>query len=399
VAISRNDFAAAANLLGRAARLPPVPALRRARLLVEHASTLMEAGKLAQAGAVLDEAASLTDDGCVQARLLVERQWLQFWRAAAGATKGASAVTRKVVPTLERADDHRGLWRAWELQGSADFYLGRVSSAAEAWEQAAEHARLAGMAHRRAEMLTWVAVSTWTGATPVDAGIRRCEEILEEVRGHLASEAEVLRPIGGLNGFAGRFELARSQFATRNTKLDELGRGLYYAPSNTEACVEMLAGDFPAAERWLRRGYDALEAMGENGVRSTTAALLARAVLGQGRIDEAERFTEVAEELGEPDDLLTQIVWRSVRARVASARGSFDEAERLAREAVELGRETDFVNFLADALIDLAAVLDDAARGTETSPLIEEAVRLYEEKGNTVSADAARARLDALAAV
>ena len=138
--------------------------------------------------------------------------------------------------------------------------------------------------------------------------------------------------------------------------------------------------------------------MGENAVRSTTAALLARALFGQGRYDEFERFTEVAEQLGEPDDALTQIVWRCVRARVAAVRGSFDEGERLAREAVGLARQTDFVNFHADALIDLGAVLEAADRSGETTPLIEDAIRLYDEKGNTVSAQAARARLVALAA-
>jgi len=366
--------------------------------MAELVTTLMEAGKLAEAESVVDEAqrvAATADDECVQARLLVEQHWLKVHRATRGTTQAIPVVVEQVIPIFEQARDDRGLSRTWQLNASANWWHGHISAATEAWERAAAHARAAGSEHEWALMLTWIASSTWTGATPVEVGIRRIEEIREAVRGHPGCEAEVLRPLGGLHGFAGRFELARSLFAIRAAALDELGRGLNYAARQTEPFVEMLAGDFATAERQLREGYDALEAMGENAVRSTTSALLARAVLAQGRHDEAERFTKVAEELGEPVDLLTQIVWRGVRARVAAGRGNVDEGERLAREAVAAAGETDFVNFRADALLDLATVLDTAGRTGETRSLIEEAVRLYEAKGNTVSAQTARARISA----
>jgi ATP/maltotriose-dependent transcriptional regulator MalT len=161
----------------------------------------------------------------------------------------------------------------------------------------------------------------------------------------------------------------------------------------------MLAGDFAAAELRLRRGYEAYEAMGEKAVRSTTAALLAEAILAQGRYDEADWFSKLSEELAEPDDLTTQILWRDVRAKLLAAHGRFDDAERLAREAVTLAEETDFVNYHADALVDLATVLESGGHTTEASAIIADAIRLYEQKGNTVSADAARAHLDMLAAL
>jgi tetratricopeptide (TPR) repeat protein len=324
-ALRRNDFSAAANLLDRAARLPPVPELRRAQLMAELVPPLIQVGRFSDAAGVIDEARSLApEDDHVHARFRVERHFLELCRAETGATKGVSAVVARVLPILERADDQEGLCRAWDLQGTADFYLGGVSAAEAAWERGAHHAGRAGLKHLQAEMLASVAATMWTGARPADEGIRRCDEILGEVQGHLASEAEVLRPLAGLHGFAGRFDVARELFRKRNEALDELGRSMSLTPSITEAFVEMLAGDFAAAERCFRRGYDALEAMGENAVRSTTAALLARALFGQGRFDDAEQFTEVAEQLGEPDDALTQIVWRCVRARVAAVRGSFE---------------------------------------------------------------------------
>jgi hypothetical protein len=276
---------------------------------------------------------------------------------------------------------------------------GRVSAAAAAWEEAAEHARRAGRQNERADIFCWLASTTIAGPMPVEDAIRRCEEIQEEVRGHPASEGEILRRLGGLHGLAGRFELARSLFAAKNAAFADLGLGLNCVFSIVEAIVEMLAGDFAAAEDGLRASYETYETIGENDHRSTTAAFLARAILAQGRHEEAERFSTLSQELAEPSDLLTQIAWRGVRARLLAERSAFDRAEALAREAVELAEQTDFLHYRADAVMDLAAVLEAHDRAAEASAAIAQALRLYEEKGSVVAASAARAQLDALAAV
>jgi class 3 adenylate cyclase/DNA-binding SARP family transcriptional activator/tetratricopeptide (TPR) repeat protein len=401
-AVRRSDFSAAVNLLERAVALPPVAELRRAGLMGELAAIRMEAGQLAEADGALAAAkglAAAAGDERLRARLLVESQFLELHRAAPGATRAAPEILREIIPTLERADDQRGLSRAWQLQASSDWRRGQISAASAAWQRAARHALGAGAEHEWAVINTWIASAAGFDTTPVDSGIRLCEELQWQLSGHPACEVEVLRPLAGLHGFAGRFELARSLFATRNAVLDEIGRGLNYASSNTEASVEMLAGNYAAAEEMLQRADEALEQMRESSVRSTTRALLGRALVEQGRYDEAERCTGLAEELAEPDDLMTQILWRSAQARIDAARGDFDDAERLAHEAVTLAAATDFLNFHADALVDLAAVLDTAGRTAETSLFVAEAIRLYEQKGNVVGAAASRAHLDALAAV
>jgi DNA-binding SARP family transcriptional activator len=399
-ALGRSDLPAAIGLLERAASLLPDPNPRRARLLADLAATLMDAGRLSDADRVLadaETAAAAAHDTWSQSRVLVERQFLDYHRAAAGAAEEAARIVTRVIPVFERAGDQHGLCRARSLEASSSWAQARTAAAAAAWEQASEHARLAGEEHERAVILCWVASSTWFGPVPVDAGIRRCDEIREDVKGHLASEAETLRPLAGLHGFAGRFDVARSLFAASNAAFDELGLRLNSVLSHPEAVVEILAGNFGVAELRLRSGYETLEAMGEKALRSTTAALLARAIYAQGRSAEAEQFTELSEELAEPSDLLTQIIWRGVRARLIAERGGFDDAESLAREAVTLAERTDLVNFHADALIDLAEVLTAVGRATEASVAVGEALRLYELKGNTVAAGDARARLDALA--
>src|SRR4029077_18512882 len=128
-----------------------------------------------------------------------------------------------------------------------------------------------------------------------------------------------------LHGLAGDFELARSLFAEKNAVFEELGLGLNYVRfSQVEAIVEMLAGNFAGAEQELRASDAAYEAMGEHTFRATTATFLARALLAQGQHDEAERFSELSEELAELNDLAPQIAWRGIPARLPAERESFD---------------------------------------------------------------------------
>ena len=122
------------------------------------------------------------------------------------------------------------------------------------------------------------------------------------------------------------------------------------------------AGDPVAAEACLRRSHDALETMGDRALLSTTAALLAQSLLAQGRDREAERSAELSGELAAADDLVTQVLWRCVRARTLAGRGQVEEGLALAREAVALAETSDFVSDRGDALFDLALVLAQADR-------------------------------------
>jgi class 3 adenylate cyclase len=85
----------------------------------------------------------------------------------------------------------------------------------------------------------------------------------------------------------------------------------------------------------------------------------------------------------------------ALRALLAR-RGEFHEGERLAREAVALAEETDMLNAHADALIDLAEVLTLADQDGRAE--LEQALALYERKGNLVMAERARSRLAELTA-
>jgi hypothetical protein len=70
------------------------------------------------------------------------------------------------------------------------------------------------------------------------------------------------------------------------------------------------------------------------------------AILEQGRDREAEEVAEMSARLAASGDLLTQILWRRVRARVLVRRAGIREAEALAREAVAIAEATDFIKAL-----------------------------------------------------
>jgi hypothetical protein len=153
----------------------------------------------------------------------------------------------------------------------------------------------------------------------------------------------------------------------------------------------MLAGDPAAAAATLRQSYETLTEMGERSFRSTIAGLLAHALCALGEQAEAEHFSRACEEAAAEEDVFSQVLWRSARAKVLAQRGEAEAAEGAAREAIAIAERTDLVNTQADALLDLAEVLTLAGRADEASAAARDAAERFERKGNLVSLARARA--------
>ena len=130
-----------------------------------------------------------------------------------------------------------------------------------------------------------------------------------------------------------------------------------------------------------------MDALGELGNLMWFYCNLAQALLELGRDDEAEEWLQRAE-TWPSEERLPQMLWRQARGKLLARRGELEEAERLAREAVALGAETDMLNAHGDALLDLAEVL--ALAGRDPRAELEEALTLYEQKGNLVMAERTR---------
>jgi len=399
-AVARNDMPAAATLYARATDLA-AEGPRRIELLVAHARTLVEIGELDAAEMKLRDAvqeAEAAGDRRLALRARVEEQHLRLKTDPTETTEEARRVAESSLPVFEEFGDEAGLASAWDLLGQVHLMACRYELRAEALARALEHARRAGD-EREDAILIGLGTAPYWGPTPVDECTERCAELLAEIGGRRPTvEAALVGTLAGLEAMRGNFEDARGLYAQQQAMHEDLGRPYSLAAATIMAGrIEMLAGEPAAAEAELRRGYVILEGMGELGVLSTLAAYLADAVYAQDRYDEADHLTHVSEEAATSDDIASHVWWRVTRARVLARRGSHGEAERIGSEALALAEVTDDLFLRGRALIDLA----DVRRLGEADgrvPLLEEALRLFEAKGDTVSAGRTRVALSAASA-
>jgi DNA-binding SARP family transcriptional activator len=392
---SREDAPAAAALLARAVALLPARDNARLELLPPLGHVLREAGDLARADAVLSEAvegAVAAGDRRIVLLSELELALVRMHRDPAYDAEEVEETVARAIALFEGLGDHAGLATSWDLAAHVRFNHGRAALAEEAWRSALAHAQKAGDRNREGDCLVFLTFCELEGPTPVTAAVERIDEIGRLAEGSPVVEAIVLITGALLEAMRGGFDVARERIARGRTILEELGQGLRaaVAPASQLGRVELLAGDPAAAEIALRAGYEGLDRMGETAFLSTLTVYLAEAVYEQGRLDEAERLTEHSEQAAAVDDVASQIGWRWVRAKVVASRGDVDEGERLARDAVARARRTDYVELQGRALTALAEVLDRAGRRDEAAAAADEAVRVFERKGDVVSAKRAR---------
>jgi class 3 adenylate cyclase/tetratricopeptide (TPR) repeat protein/type II secretory pathway predicted ATPase ExeA len=399
-AFARGDMPAAANLLRRAVALLPAESPDRLALLPDLAEAMMAIGEFAWAETFLDEAIE-TARAAGHAGIGASAQLLRIRVRSHSAapedwTEQMVEEAERGLPLLESAGDHVELARAFRMLAWAHGTACRYGEAAEAAGRAMEHAASGDDERQRRHAASQYAIAALYGPTPVPEAIEHCEEIVAEAVEDRRTQGLVMSLLSGLKAMRGEFATARDLYTHARIMLAELGRSVVAASTSQQSCgVEMLAGDPAAAERELRRDFAELSEMGEKYFLSTAAGELARAVYAQGRYEEAEELTRMAAELSAEDDLTSQALWRSVRAKTLARRGLGPEAEELAREAVDLLLDTDALVLQADALEDLAEVL--ALAGSEDArACLEEALRLLERKDNVVSAERLRASLRTL---
>jgi len=246
-----------------------------------------------------------------------------------------------------------------------------------------EHARRAGDRRAEVEALHWLIRMQWFGPQPTDAGIRRCEQILAEAETEPGLASVATQVLGVLYGLRGEFERGRTLIEQAGAVQIDLGMQIARAAGTSmmRASLELLAGDYEAAEGVMRPSLEILVEAGEKGYYSTGLGYLAEAVYGQGRYEEAEQLALAAEEAGGADDIETLRLSLGVRAKVLARRGESAEAERLVRRVIELLEPTDSLTGKAEVLLDLAEVLQLSGRRNEAETAAREAAELYAAKG------------------
>jgi predicted ATPase/class 3 adenylate cyclase len=399
-ALARGDVSAAASLLGRASALLPSDASARIELLAELGGALVVAGEFAQAEKVLTEvikAGAATGYRQLELRAELERAFLRSLTDPEGSVEELRRLAERSIPELEAMGDDLGLAKAWRRIADVCWMEGRWTEQERALQRAHTYADRAGDEREAAGALMRLAMALYYGPTPVPEAIRRVQETLAKAKGNHVVESTFLVSLAGLHAMVGRFEEARELFARGEAIIEELGFKVWLAGFSLVAGdIEFLAGDFAAAEAHLRRGYRALEGMGERGLLSTVAAELAESLYAQDRNEEAERFATISERLAGRKDVASQIGCRTTRARLLAGQGSLEDGERLAREALELAERTDNLSSQGSALLALAEVLEAAGRNEEAGALLDRGRELFRRKGNLVAVEKARELRDQL---
>jgi class 3 adenylate cyclase/tetratricopeptide (TPR) repeat protein len=388
-ALARDDVAAAASLLGRGVRCQGADDETRAALALDWCEALLSAGDVDQTPAAIAELAGWAS---TSSRL---SSWLTCFRAQLAvltdpvALRDNAAAVADAATQLAAVGDDAGEAKAYSVQAQALAGLGEIGACETALDHALVAARRVRDWRRANAVLAGAPAAQLWGPSPLTRASGRCLDVVRVLRitsGSAAVEAVALRSQSVLETLRGRASAARRMLTSSRATVEELGLTQRVLEADLYAgIVELYDANPAAAEAPLRAAYEGLR---EHGLADAglAAALLGRAALEQGRVDEAETLSHESETLA-GQGLKAAIAWRSLRAETLAARGEHEAALDYATAAVSLAASTDLLLDHADSRLAMATVLRAAGRSNEGDAEIARAVELWETKGATALID------------
>ncbi|HNM84871.1 MAG TPA: AAA family ATPase, partial [Mycobacterium sp.] len=357
-ALDRDELVSAGTQAARGAALATADTALHAELLLVGCEAFLSAGDVAAGSPLVDDLERIAGDAlapwaiCYRCQLVVYTEPRRL--------PDADARLQEAIDEFARRGDAAGLARAHRVRANARARLGRVGDAEIDLFEALIAARRGGD-HRQITAALGAApnAALW-GPSPAPKAGGRCLDVVRMQRMTTAApslEATSLRCLAVLELLRGRPDKARSMLADARQVVAELG--LRHGLMETElyaGIIELMVGDPVAAEPHFRTALEGLDALGVGADAGQAAALLARSVLAQGRVEEADRYAAESERIA-GHNLKTAIGWRAVRAEILSAQGQHEAAIAKAREAVAVAADTDLVLDHADACLALSRVL------------------------------------------
>jgi hypothetical protein len=392
-AVARQDLAAARSLLERALPLVKPQDSLYAQIAVALAETLVTLGDFDAAEEPLriaeSDPAVAPNATLLRLECIISTRPEEFSRAA-------ETLLPAAIEELERRGDMRGLARAHMVAGWPHWTACRADATAAEVRMAVHYARAAGDDGLHDILLGSSFGPLLDGSTPAIEISGELDAIEAQKPGpFMTASLDLAR--GNLAMLAGRFDEGRVLLQRSREQLEALGqRMLRMRVTQVLADLERAAGN-PAAARDLLLEADAvLVASGERGYRSTNQADLAGVYEQLGDRDAAVTALQLAETLGAEDDVMNLVISHSVRARLALGDGDYAAAERWARGAVEHAARTDFILRQATTKLELARVLTAVGKPDEAAAEAQDAVDLFEAKGDQPNAAKARGLRDQL---
>lgn len=396
----RGDFPAADNLLSRATRLFSADEQRRLELMPTLGRVLVTTGSLDRAATVLDEACARLAAGdapALHAHALVERGNLLFWRG--GRLEESRHDAEVALAVFSGIGDEQGLAKVWELIARHRRHRGLVQNQSEALERAVTHASRAGDSMREGDARHHTSWSLVDGVAPFDE-ILRYSKGLEDWAAATGDPLRRLDATGSLTyirAMQGDYDGAREQHAASTRELEDHGHAIgLYSSAVLSGRVEMLAGNPGLAEEFFRSAHRQMIATGQLAYLPWTIVRLARALLAQGRAEEAGSVLETAHAKVADDGEALQLMRRGSLARARAHQGEIQGALLELQELEQIAGRTDYLLRIPKARLDGADVFAVASRPTEARHHAEEALRLFEFKGDLASGGMARKLLAGL---
>jgi len=391
----RGDATTAADLLRRAVTLLPEREPQRLELACELGGALRTLGAFAASEKVLveaREAALAAGDRRHAVRAELDRLNTLVSVDESVGTDALLAWALEAVPVFEEHGDDRALGRAWiNVATVHGAYRHRFAEAEVAARRALFHYRRAGWP--AAACLGTLSAELVSGPMPVPEALSTIRALLGDA--DLNGQANVLPQIAFLIAMQGDFGGAREHVARACAIFTELGQrfGAELLVGSVQSQIEVMAGDLPKARELLEESRRRLRDFGERDYLATRTAALADVLYRQGRFDEAADCAREARSGSTSDDVATEWLWRAVEAKLAARAGDFAAAESSIEAAQAVLAPTDALNLRAACRLDAAEVHSLAGRRDDAVASVENALALYEQKGNTTGAELARARL------
>jgi class 3 adenylate cyclase/tetratricopeptide (TPR) repeat protein len=391
-ALEAGNVATASNLLARAVVLTP-PNRDRFDALLDRFEAVMLQGRYEEAREVIEESTAVArglNDPLLSARAELAEMWLRTMSSEGkwAFSEEIPGRVRDLMPALEEAEYHEALTLGWRLLAKVGWSRAQAQASDDADRRSLVHARMIGDRRTEQSILAGRAASALCGPMPAEEGARLCRRLLEDCKSNQAKSAFILSRLGGLVAMNGDLAEGRRMCHEARITLRDVG-AIVPALAVSQVMgglIEILAGDPQGAEKELRPDCEEMKAIGDRWDLPTSIAMLGRALVREGKLDEAEECAVLSRDTTVEDDLVSQLLWRQVSAVVSARRGDTETGKRLAREAVEIADATDFLNQQADAYLDLADVLGLDGRHEEAAGARGRALWAFERKGNVVGA-------------